>query len=157
MSWPRFGEDDIGAVGRKRCRSFVWQTGDWNTLESAKFYRCGLTFLSLVIAVTSVVLDSPDKKNLVYLMIAFLGRGAGMDILYTARSLLYTDSQRQETEMMDFVAFTNQIFGWLPPFIVTILNENYAKLRWGFSVISGFCILACFCTGFMGDYEFATL
>jgi Vacuole effluxer Atg22 like len=59
----------------------------------------------------------------------------------------------QETEMMGLFTFTGQILGWLPPLIVTILNENGVELRYGLLVIVFFCMFAVVCTLPMGSYK----
>ena len=56
---------------------------------------------------------------------------------------------------MGLFAFMGQILGWLPPLIVTILNENGVGLRYGLGVVAGFYMLALCFTLFMGDYKTA--
>lgn len=58
--------------------------------------------------------------------------------------------------MMGLFTFCGQIVGWLPPLIVTVMNENDIELRYGMLVITGFCMLAVCCTLPMGSYSSAT-
>ena len=59
----------------------------------------------------------------------------------------------QETEMMGLLSFTGDILGWLPPLIVTAMNQNGVELRFGMLVITGFCMLSVLCTLLMGNYQ----
>lgn len=55
--------------------------------------------------------------------------------------------------MMGLLSCTGQILGWLPPLVVTAMNENGVELRFGMLVITGFCMLSVICTLFMGNYQ----
>lgn len=55
--------------------------------------------------------------------------------------------------MMGLFTFTGQILGWLPPLIVTTMNENGVGLRFGMLVVTGFCVLAVIMTLPMGNYQ----
>ena len=55
--------------------------------------------------------------------------------------------------MMGLLSFTGQILGWLPPLVVTAMNENGVELRFGMLVITGFSILSLLCTLLMGNYQ----
>lgn len=83
--------------------------------------------------------------------------GFSMGWMYPSQRVLICTliPKGQETEMMGLFTFMGQIFGWLPPLIVTIMNENGVELRYGILVITGFCVFAFFCTLPMGSYKAA--
>ena len=56
---------------------------------------------------------------------------------------------------MGLFAFFNQILGWLPAVIFTVLNERGVDIRWSFSVLCYFSITSFFLTFLIGDYSAA--
>jgi len=75
--------------------------------------------------------------------------------MYSSQRVLFCTliPKGQETEMMGLFTFVGQILGWIPPLIVTFMNESGVELRYGILVVTGFCFLAFICTLPMGDYE----
>lgn len=130
-----------------------WLTSKVNPLNC---YRLGLIGLSVSMAVSVALVDSPDKKNTVFGLAVLWGLGLGTT--YAAQRVLFCTliPKGQETEMMGLFTFTGLIVGWLPPLISTIMNENGVDLRFGLLVIVGFCLLAVLCTLPMGIYKDAT-
>lgn len=130
-----------------------WITARMNPLNT---YRLGLVLLSISIAVTVAIVDSPDKIGAAYGLSVWWG--VGMGLTYSAQRVLFCTliPKGQETEMMGLFTFSGQILGWLPPLLVTIMNENGIDLRYGMLVVLGFCMLAVVCMLPMGDYMEAT-
>lgn len=118
-------------------------------------YRFGLLFIATSIGVAVAYIDSPDKINACYGFSVLFGFAMGCT--YPCQRVLFCTliPKGQETEMMGLFSFCSQIISWLPPLIVTIMNENGISLRFGMLVVAVFCIIAVITTMFMGNYEVA--
>jgi MFS transporter, UMF1 family len=125
-------------------------------INALNTYRSGFVFLAVVIGATVAYVDGPDKVNACYGFSSMWGLAMGW--IYPAQRVLFCTliPKGQETEMMGLFAFASQILGWLPPLLVTILNQNSINLRYGMLVVSGFSMLAVTCTLPMGSYAEAT-
>ena len=103
----------------------------------------------------SVFLTGPERSQWVYLFAAIWGVSFGWT--YPSQRVLFCTliPKRQETEMMGLFVFFGQIFGWLPPIVFTLMNEQNVDMRWGLSVMPFFTSLALCCTVRMGNYDSA--
>lgn len=119
-------------------------------------YRSGFVFLSVCWGITVAVLDGPAKANAAYGLCSTWGFAMGW--IYPSQRVLFCTliPKGQETEMMGLFSFCNQILGWLPPLLVTILNQNNIKLRFGMLVVPAFCMISVTLTLPMGNYKEAT-
>ena len=120
-----------------------------------KTFRCGLIFLTVVIATTVGALDRPERKNWTYLVAVFWGIAYGW-IFPAQRTLQVTLTPRgQETEIMGMFTFVTQVIGWLPALIFSIMNEKGVDMRWGVSVLAWFLLLSILLLFGVGDYDAA--
>jgi MFS transporter, UMF1 family len=115
-------------------------------------YRLGLLVLCTTIAISVGVLDGPSKIAVSFIFTMVWGIGVGWYV--PSQRILYCTliPKGQETEMMGIISFYNQILQWLPPLLVTLLNENSIPLQYGLLVVSGFVLLAILFTLPMGSY-----
>jgi MFS transporter, UMF1 family len=118
-------------------------------------YRLALFSVSTAVGLSVLVLDSPERRGAVYGFA--MAWGWAMGWTYPSQRVLFCTliPKGQETEMMGLFVFMGQILGWLPPLIVTILNENHVSLRWSLAVIPCFCLAAIVGTLPMGHYQTA--
>lgn len=116
-------------------------------------YRLAMTTLGACIACSSIYLTGEGKVKEVYFTAA--GWGFAMGWTYPSQRVLFCTliPKGQETEMMGLFVFVGQILGWLPSLLFTIINEKGVELRWGLTLVGGFCFAAVICTLPMGSYE----
>jgi MFS transporter, UMF1 family len=126
------------------------------TINPLNNYRIGLLVLAISVALSVAVLDDPSKILVSYFFTMAWGIGTGWFVPGQRVLFCTLIPKGQETEMMGIIAFVSQIIQWLPPFIVTIMNENSIELRYGLLPVSGFILLAILCTLPMGSYSVAS-
>jgi MFS transporter, UMF1 family len=134
----------IGSLVSKRVIMYI------NPLQS---YRLGLVSISVTLIFSAYVLVSPEQKMIVYGMAVVWGVAMGWT--YPSQRVLFCTlmPKGQETEMMGLFVFMGQILGWLPPLIVTIMNENEISMQYSLFVIPCFCLAAFLSTLCMGNYQ----
>lgn len=115
-------------------------------------YRLGLSWLGIFFGVSIFVFTGPERKESVYGFASLWGIGLGWT--YPSQRVIQCSliPKGQETEMMGLFTFVNQVLGWAPALIVTLLNENDIDRIWSIMVLCAFCLFSVFCTFFMGDY-----
>ena len=133
----------------------MWAKKANQLLNPLNSYRIAMTLMGASVGLGSAFFTGPDRKNVVYGFSVLWGFFLGWT--YPSQRVLFCTliPKGQETEMMGLFTFTGQIFGWLPPFVVTMMNENDISLKYSLLVIFCFCFAAVVCTLPMGDYETA--
>lgn len=124
----------------------------FNPLNS---YRLAMTFLGISMGLGALVFTGPERKASVFGFCAAWGLAFGW--AYPSQRVLFCTliPKGQETEMMGLFTFVGQIMGWLPPLIVTLMNENDVHLRYSLLVVNFFFLFAVLLTLPMGDYQAA--
>jgi MFS transporter, UMF1 family len=125
-------------------------------LNPLNSYRLGLTFLGVTFGISPFTLTGPERRRAVFGFGAAWGFALGWS--YPSQRVLFCTliPKGQETEMMGLFTFMGQIIGWLPPLIVTIMNEKGMNLKWSLAVPCLFCMFAVLNTLPMGNYQEAT-
>ena len=118
-------------------------------------YRMGMTCLGVGIGLGSVLFTGPERRGTALGFCAVWGFCLGW--AYPSQRVLFCTliPKGQETEMMGLFTFMGQILGWLPPLVVTLMNENDVDLKWSLMVVLFFCVFAVVLTFPMGDYRAA--
>jgi MFS-type transporter involved in bile tolerance (Atg22 family) len=134
----------VGSLLSKAANRFM------NPLNS---YRLGLSWLGFFFGLSVFVFTGPERKSSVYGFASLWGIGLGW--AYPSQRVLQCSliPKGQETEMMGLFTFVNQVLGWAPTLIVTLMNENDFDRKWSIMVVCVFCLFSVFCTFFMGDYD----
>lgn len=116
-------------------------------------YRLGMTTLGVSVGVATFLFTGPERRASVFGLCTAWGFCQGW--AYPSQRVLFCTliPKGQETEMMGLFTFTGQILGWLPPFVVTLMNENDVDIKWSTFVVLGFCIFAVVLTLPMGNYQ----
>jgi len=78
-----------------------------------------------------LVLNGPDKKNLVYIFAVIWGVLIGW--CYTTDSLLFSliCPKGQESEFSGFNQYCSKVLTWLPPLVFTLMFESGINMSWG--------------------------
>mmetsp|Transcript_7984 Transcript_7984/g.11395 ORF Transcript_7984/g.11395 Transcript_7984/m.11395 type:complete len:623 (+) Transcript_7984:114-1982(+) len=124
-----------------------------NRIDPLNTFRIGTITFGLVWILAPVILDGPENKKLSYLIGVLFGIPSGL--LYPCQSALQVSliPPGQEVEFMGIFTFCNQIIGWLPPLIFTIMNENGVNMRLSFGTIAAFPILSFFLSFGIGNFN----
>lgn len=94
-------------------------------------FKIILFIFSLTTVISAFVLTDATRSNLAYLFACLWGTCLGW--YYPLSNLIFSLSlpKGQESELTGFFMCSTQIIVWLPPLVVTILNENGIHMKWG--------------------------
>jgi MFS-type transporter involved in bile tolerance (Atg22 family) len=134
--------------------SFFAKTAN-RILNPLNSYRFAMSMLGLSIGMGAFIFTGPERRASVYGLSATWGVFFGW--AYPSQRVLVCTliPKGQETEMMGLFTFTGQILGWLPPLVVTLMNESDVDLKYSLLVVLFFCCFAIVLTLPMGDYKAA--
>ena len=123
-----------------------------NPLNSFRLAELGFALTNALLCIT-VTGSTQKDKNLVYLYGALIGTTFGWMFPSQRTLCVAVIPKGQETEIMGLIMFFGQVFGWLPAFVFTALNERGVNMRWGLASVSFFLVTSFLCTLMCGSYE----
>ena len=110
-------------------------------------------FFIVITFTAALTLRGPAYKNYMYIIGALWGILYGwIDVMHDA-IVMSIVPRNQESEMMGLYIFCQNIFGWMPPLLFTILNELGAHITIGFASLNLFFTIGIFCVLMMGKFE----
>ena len=132
-------------LAKKMCRLI-------NPLNS---YRCAQITFAVFNALLATFVTGSTKKDkiLVYVFSSLWGMTFGWMFPSQRTLAVALIPKGQETEMMGLISFFMHVFGWLPVFIFTALNENGINMRWGVASVSFLLVLSVMVSLMCGSYQ----
>lgn len=101
------------------------------------------------------LLNGPEHGNYFFIYAFLWGFFAGM-IIPVGRALFLRITPRgQETELMGIFLFCVNGFVWLPPLIMTVINESGLSFRFIMPLLGSFDVIALVALAMMGDFDAA--
>jgi MFS-type transporter involved in bile tolerance (Atg22 family) len=99
--------------------------------------KINLAAFAIITAVGSFVLTSPEEgESIIYGFGALWGVMLGWFWPLESAIFAMTVPKGQESELAGFYTYCCTILAWLPPLIVTVLNESGYHMKWGiFSIV----------------------
>ena len=117
---------------------------------------CLMAFV-IVTASGGYVLDRPSRKELAYVWGALWGFTSGWIDAAVIMVFSLCQPKGQEAELSGFFTFCSQILAWLPPLVVTLLNELDVSLTYGLMSLASYFVVAfgliCLCRTWEGMLE----
>lgn len=115
--------------------------------------RLGCVLMTVMTVLISTIISGPDQTNVYLILSAMWGMLYGWIVPAGRQVFLSIMPKGQASEMMGIYIFCANGFLWLPPLIVTIMNENGISIRYGILTLGLMTILAFGVLCMAGNYE----
>lgn len=99
-----------------------------------------------------LIMSGPERAQLIYFFSTIWGFVLGW--FYPAEVTIYSSlmPMGQEAELAGFYLYCNMIFTFLPPIIITLMNENGISLNWAGVHLSIYLFLSLICYSLMPSW-----